>query len=517
LKKRPVLDSNNSPLRIDSVETPGGGRIGMTLCPGKKILHGSTGDWDRDLDLDIRAIAKWGAAAVVTLMEHHEFSHLRVPGLGEAVEAAGMQWHHLPIEDVSVPDDLFETLWIYSGHRLRTRLDSGDNVLIHCRGGLGRSGMIAARLLVELGEKADDAIRRVRMARPGAIETAAQEKYVRAVKRPRVEAMLTDRILGCLLGGAAGDAMGYAVEFNSWTEIEECFGANGICEPVVNHGEINVSDDTQMTLFTLEGLLRAKTQIAARDFDGVVANIRRAYLDWLNTQEGGRSRHRLSGKIAADSRLRRAMAPGLTCLSALRAGGKGTIERPFNDSKGCGGVMRVAPIGMLASSPEDAAELAARAAALTHGHPSGYWSAGAMAAIVRMALDGAGLDDAARKASAIVAGRKGADETVKMIDAALKAASVARSDHREAIASLGNGGWCGEDALAIGLYSALSGKSFPQVLSIATNHDGDSDSTASIAGQLYGAAKGLADLPNQWIRRLDVLEILLGLVKASLA
>jgi ADP-ribosyl-[dinitrogen reductase] hydrolase len=215
--------------------------------------------------------------------------------------------------------------------------------------------------------------------------------------------------------------------------------------------------------------------------------------------------------------LRRAMAPGLTCLSALRAGGKGTIERPFNDSKGCGGVMRVAPIGMLASSPEDAAELAARAAALTHGHPSGYWSAGAMAAIVRMALDGAGLDDAARKASAIVAGRKGADETVKMIDAALKAASVARSDHREAIASLGNGGWCGEDALAIGLYSALSGKSFPQVLSIATNHDGDSDSTASIAGQLYGAAKGLADLPNQWIRRLDVLEILLGLVKASLA
>jgi ADP-ribosyl-[dinitrogen reductase] hydrolase len=517
LKRKQVLDSINSPLRIDSLQTPGGGRIGMTICPGKKILHGHTGAWDRDLDLDIRAISQWRADAVVTLMEHHEFTHLRVPGLGEAVEAAGLQWHHLPIRDVSVPNGLFETLWIYSGHRLRTMLASGATVLVHCRGGLGRSGMIAARLLVEMGAKADDAIQRVRMTRPGAIETAAQEKYVRAVKRSEVQPILMDPILGCLLGGAAGDALGYAVEFDSWDAIRDRFGDAGIAEPVSNHGEINVSDDTQMTLFTLEGLLRSKTELAARDFDGVVANIRQAYLDWLNTQEGGRSRHGLFGQIAADPRLRRAMAPGLTCLSALRAGGHGTVERPLNDSKGCGGVMRVAPIGLMASSPEDAAELAARAAALTHGHPSGYWSAAAMAAMIRMALDGAGLDDSARKASAIISRRDGAHETVAMIDAALKAASAARSDHRQAIASLGDGGWCGDDALAIGLYSALRGKSFPQVLSIAANHDGDSDSTASIAGQLYGASKGLADLPNQWIRRLDVLEILLGLVRASLA
>jgi ADP-ribosyl-[dinitrogen reductase] hydrolase len=485
--------------------------------PGQEAPPRPTGDWNRDLQIDLQAIEKWGAHAVVTLLEDHEFIRFQVPGLGEAVEAAGMQWHHLPIKDVSIPGELFEKLWVYSGHRLRGMLGSGAKVLIHCRGGLGRSGTIAARLLIEMGEQADDAIRRVRKARPGAIETANQEKYVRGVRRPSLDPKLTDRILGCLLGGAAGDAMGYAVEFASWREIRKRFGDGGIAQPVVNRaGEITVSDDTQMTLFTLEGLLHSKTALAANDFDDVAAYIRRSYLDWLSTQEGGRSRAKPAGTIAADPRLHHSRAPGTTCLSALKAGGNGAPEKPLNDSKGCGGVMRVAPIGLQPSlTPEQAAELAARAAALTHGHPSGYWSAAAMAAMVRLALDGTELAQAARRACAIIAGKKGADETLAMIDAALSAAARGHTEHRKAIGSLGNGGWCGEDALAIGLYSALCGKSFPQVLSVAASHDGDSDSTASIAGQLYGATQGLADLPNQWIRRLDVLDIILGLARGT--
>ena len=395
---------------------------------------------------------------------------------------------------------------------------SGRKVLIHCRGGLGRSGMIAVRLLVEMGEKPADAIKQVRAARPGAIESSDQEKYVLGVMPPRVPPMLLDRMLGCLLGGAVGDAMGYAVEFDSWQAIKARFGADGIAEPVVNHGKINVSDDTQMTLFTLEGLARSAQAVERHDIGTIVANIRLGYLDWLNTQSGRRSGGKLSGKIASDPRLRRRMAPGNTCLSALESGGRGTIEHPLNDSKGCGGVMRVAPIGLFAAlRPEEVAELAACAAALTHGHASGYLSAGAMAAIVRLSLDGTNLADAARQANAIISRRKGAEETVSMIDAALSAASSGASNHRKAIGSLGKGGWCGEDALAIGLYAALVAQSFPEVLSIAANHDGDSDSTASIAGQLYGASKGLADLPNAWIRRLDVLDILLCLIRDSFA
>jgi ADP-ribosyl-[dinitrogen reductase] hydrolase len=475
--------------------------------PGKKNIGGLAGDSDRDLEMDIGAIKKWGAEAVVTLMEQKEFPLLQVPGLGEAVERAGLQWHHLPIPDVSIPGELFENLWVYSGHRRH-------KVLIHCRGGLGRSGMIAARLLVEMGEKPADAIARVRAARPGAIETSKQEDYVFAVKPPRLAPIVLDRILGCLLGGAVGDAMGYAVEFDSWQAIKARFGANGIVEPVVNEGKINVSDDTQMTLFTLEGLMRSADAVERHDIGAIVANIRLGYLDWLNTQSGERSGRKLSGKIAGDPRLRHRMAPGNTCLSALESDGRGSIEHPLNDSKGCGGVMRVAPIGLLAQwRPEEVAELAISAAALTHGHPSGYLSAGAMAAIVRQALDGIELAQAAQQSRAIISGRKGAEETVSMIDAALSAASSDASNRRQVVGSLGEGGWCGEDALAIGLYTALVGQSFPQVLSIAANHDGDSDSTASIAGQLYGASKGLADLPNAWIRRLDVLDILLGLVR----
>ncbi len=509
-----MFNSVNSPLRIDAVRLKRGGEIGMTICPGKKIVGGLTGDSDRDLEADIQAIIKWGPDAVVTLIEHHEFRLLEVPKLGEMVEQAGMDWHHLPIRDVDVPNEDFENLWFYSGHRLRRALAAGSKVLIHCRGGLGRSGMIAARLLVEMGEEPMDAIRQVRSARRGAIETPEQEQYVLAARPPRGNAKLLDRTLGCLLGGAVGDAMGYAVEFHRWPQIKARFGAAGIAEPVVNDGKINVSDDTQMTLFTLEGLVRSRPAVERHDIDAIIGNIRLAYLDWLHTQGEDTGNRKPAGRIAKDSRLRRQMAPGTTCLSALRNGGNGSIENPLNDSKGCGGVMRVAPIGLLAGwTPVEAAELAARAAALTHGHCSGYLSAGAMAAILRLTLDGMELAEAAQQARAILSDRKGAGDTVAGIDAALAASRGGAPNHRETIGSLGDGGWFGDDALAIGLYSSLAGRSFPQVLSIAANHNGDSDSTASIAGQLYGASHGIADLPNAWIRRLDVLDILLGLVR----
>ena len=490
----------------------------MTICPGKKIIGGLTGDSDRDLEADIRAITKWGADAVVTLMEHKEFRLLKVPNLGETVEQAGMEWHHLPIQDVYVPNEDFENLWLYSGHRLRGALAAGRKVLIHCRGGLGRSGMIAARLLVEMGEPPADAIRQIRSTRPGAIETPKQGEHVLKAAPPRGDAKQLDRTLGCLLGGAVGDAMGYAVEFHKWSQIKARFGADGIAEPVVNNGQINVSDDTQMTLFTLEGLVRSRQAIERHDIETTISNIRLAYLDWLYTQGGHAGNRKPAGGIAKDSRLRRQMAPGTTCLSALRDGGHGSIENPLNNSKGCGGVMRVAPIGLLAGwGPVEAAELAARAAALTHGHCNGYLSAGAMAAIIRLALGGTALPGAAQQAREIISGRKGAADTLAGIDAALSASRGADLDHRGTIRSLGDGGWFGDDALAIGLYSALAGQSFPEVLSIAANHDGDSDSTASIAGQLYGASQGLADLPNAWIRRLDVLDILLGLARQMLA
>ena len=174
--------SDSHPLQIASVETPGNGQIGMTFCPGKRDPRAMTGPWDRDMHTDLAAIVDWGAVALVTLMESHELDLLGVPGLGEAVLARGLDWYHLPIQDVSIPSAAFEDQWTDVSETLRSRLLDGQSIVVHCRGGLGRTGLVAARLLIELGEGPVTALQRVRVARPGAVETTEQEKYVLQVK-----------------------------------------------------------------------------------------------------------------------------------------------------------------------------------------------------------------------------------------------------------------------------------------------------------------------------------------------
>jgi ADP-ribosyl-[dinitrogen reductase] hydrolase len=175
-----------SPLRIDAVTVPAtGGLIGMTICPGKDEYVGfdiSVGPWKRDLDLDLQVILDWQAQALVTLIEEFEFDLLSVPELPKKARALGIRWFHLPIVDVSVPDRMFEEEWETAGEELRQILREGGRIVLHCRGGLGRTGTIAARLLVEFGMDPREAIQRVRVARPGAIQTREQEEYVRRFK-----------------------------------------------------------------------------------------------------------------------------------------------------------------------------------------------------------------------------------------------------------------------------------------------------------------------------------------------
>jgi ADP-ribosyl-[dinitrogen reductase] hydrolase len=144
-----------------------------------------TGAWDRDLATDLDAIRDWGAAAIVTLLEPKELTLLRVEHFGEEVLRRNMLWFHLPIVDVSIPSKQFEAKWDIAGEELRSILRSGSDVLVHCRGGLGRAGMIAARLLIELGTEPETAIARVRAARPGAIQTSDQERFVRDINAAR--------------------------------------------------------------------------------------------------------------------------------------------------------------------------------------------------------------------------------------------------------------------------------------------------------------------------------------------
>ena len=173
----PTRTSLTDPLKIDAMPC-GGGLLGMTLCPGKQVNSYYGDRWERDLALDLRVIADWGASTLVSLMEEHEFPMLRVPELGEVAEQAGLEWHLLPIEDGDVPDERFERLWTYSGHVLRNKLESGERIVLHCRGGLGRTGTIGARLAIECGLAPEDALRRVREARADTVETPEQEAYV---------------------------------------------------------------------------------------------------------------------------------------------------------------------------------------------------------------------------------------------------------------------------------------------------------------------------------------------------
>jgi ADP-ribosyl-[dinitrogen reductase] hydrolase len=155
------------PLEIADVSAgPVLGRVGITFCPGKYDRQSMTGYWDRDLSIDLDAIRNWEAAAVVTLLEPQEIILLRVEHLREEIRRRGRLWFHLPIADVSTPDEGFERNWVLAGDALRTLLHNGRDVLVHCRGGLGRAGTIAARLLIELGMEPAIAISRVRAVRP---------------------------------------------------------------------------------------------------------------------------------------------------------------------------------------------------------------------------------------------------------------------------------------------------------------------------------------------------------------
>ena len=489
---------------------PGKGVLGITHCPGKCDVDRVPGTRRRELAEDLAAIRAWGATVLVTLIEEHEFELLKVDHLGEMAEAEGLEWHHLPIPDMNVPDWRFGRRWVYSGLRLRRLLRQGGRVVLHCRAGLGRAGTIAAHLLVELGVPAAEAVSQVRRVRRGAIQTSAQEEHVHRVtmiSAQQDESMA--RRLACLLGGALGDGFGLPVEFDKLSAIQRRFGPGGLRIPQYEHGQLVVSDATQMTLFTLEGLTRAQLG-KENDDDGLVRQVRLSYLDWLETQ-GGKSRGNTASRLMKHAALYVRRSPDQACLSALEAGAQGTLENPINDNKGCGGVMRVGPVGQMPDLDVDRAfSLGMRTAALTHGHPGAYLSAGLLAAALRLLVDGQPFAAAIHQAGERVLAHAGHKETLAKVNAALQAA---RHHHLGIIPPELGPGWAADETLAIGLYAAARSLDFVTVIAIAANHDGDSASSAAIAGQLFGAQYGLEALPHAWIRRLDVLDALCDVVE----
>ncbi|MCD0448821.1 ADP-ribosylglycohydrolase family protein [Actinocorallia sp. API 0066] len=318
------------------------------------------------------------------------------------------------------------------------------------------------------------------------------------------------RVVGCVVGGAVGDAVGAAVEFLSLRRIREVYGPSGVRGPVGAYGVDGaaITDDTQMALFALEGLVRA-----GADGD-VVEEVFRAHRRWYATQVlhapvvgvaalPGAGSVEIDGGLALQGWLYAQRAPGNACLSGLRSGRRGTRELPANpDSKGCGAVMRAAPFGLVpAWDAARAFTLAAECGAQTHGHPTGHLAAGALAAIVRGLLDGLDVAEAVRRALVLLE-TPGGEETHQALTRAVAEASKG-SPSAELLEGLGEG-WIAEEALAMSVYCALVHEDDPEAaLLLAVNHSGDSDSTGAITGNLLGAVHGVSAFPASWVSVLE--------------
>ncbi|RCW43541.1 ADP-ribosylglycohydrolase [Halopolyspora algeriensis] len=313
---------------------------------------------------------------------------------------------------------------------------------------------------------------------------------------------VVDRAVGCLLGGALGDALGSPVEFRQDADIRAEYGDAGITEPPPR---ALLGDSTQMTLFTGEGYLNAwATGNSGGPWRPVEATAA-AYRRWLTTQQEDKPRLGATG-LLAEAELYANRSPGLTSLRALQEEQLGTPERPRNSSKGCGGVDRSAPVGF-APTAEMSYTLGCQFGALTHGGTGGWASAGAMALLVHLlAVKGRRLPEAVDQAAGRVL-REDAETAEALAEASTLARLGAGVGHIERLGQ----GWIGPEAVAIGAYCALAlpkPAQFADALRLAANHSGHSDSTAALTGSLLGARHGTAVLPRPWLNRLELADVI---------
>lgn len=325
---------------------------------------------------------------------------------------------------------------------------------------------------------------------------------------------------GCLLGGAIGDALGAPVEFMSLVEIREMFGRSGITEFTTAFDRKGaITDDTQMSLFTAEGLLRAHVAGAVKDGSPAIAAIvSNAYARWLATQGAtpGLADYDRDGWLFAVPELHARRVPTASCLTALERMSR-PGERSSNDSKGCGGMVRAAPVGLWCArvdatlSADRAArrafELAAEIAGLTHGHPTARVATGAFAALTLLVVLEVPIAEAVARVKAMLPRYPGHAETLAAI-ARAEATAAGGVPRPEAIVELGEG-WNADEALAIALACALAAPDFETGVRLAVNHDGDSDSTGAIAGNLLGVLHGVDAIPKRWLLGLELRRVVI--------
>lgn len=336
-----------------------------------------------------------------------------------------------------------------------------------------------------------------------------------------------DRAIGCMLGGAAGDALGAPVEFLDRAEIEKRYGKDGILNYELTLGKARFTDDTQMSMFTAVGLRQAFVRAGKMaSFDEYGKNcvsflqsyrgfVRGAYFDWLVTQgEIEEDEMPMETWLGNVRELYSRRCPGGTCITEIKNGAHGSVKKSCNDSKGCGGVMRVAPAGIILDDffePKQIAEVGAEIAALTHGHPLGYIPAAALTSIIAALHLGAEIKEAVTDSVKLTLDMFSSAPHIGEFDSVMNFAVNLAAENisdLEAIEQIGEG-WVAEEALAIAVYCALKHKDdFAAGIHAAVNHSGDSDSTGAIAGNILGTHLGYSEIPHKFIDNLELLDVL---------
>ena len=275
-----------------------------------------------------------------------------------------------------------------------------------------------------------------------------------------------------------------------------------------------------MTLFTATGLLLGTTRGMMRGIMGsYVDYIRYSYKDWYRTQT---ERYPLPNEyhyswLVNVPELFSRRAPGNTCMSALESEQLGTIAHPINRSKGCGGVMRVAPIGLYFSDKrlpiEESDKIGAEAAAITHGHDLGWLSSAMLVHIVRRLAEDeessilAAVQDAMKTIRAMYPDSEYLGDLLSLVQKAVEL-SQAEWEDLDAIHILGQG-WVAEETLAIAIYCALKyPNDIEKALIAAVNHSGDSDSTGAVTGNILGAALGESAIPEKFLEKLELRDVI---------
>ncbi len=353
-------------------------------------------------------------------------------------------------------------------------------------------------------------------------------------KRIQAKEIHLDSIRGCMVGGAVGDALGYPIEFQDETRIFSKYGKNGITEYALNAqtGKALISDDTQMALFTANGLLVGNTRGCMRGIQGYPrAYVAMAYQDWLLTQEmtyaEGKELPRGYGNGCTSwlmdvPELYKQRAPGITCLSVLERQRQEKnyvddyIQHPQSNSKGCGSIMRIAPLALAYPNvePEKLAMEAAQISAITHGHSLGYMPSAVLTYILHQIVfeKKKSLKKIILDATHFVVNLFRDDahcmELKHIIDLAVSLSENHESD-LDNIHRIG-GGWVAEETLGIALYCALRyQKDFSAGVITAVNHKGDSDSTGAVTGNILGALLGYHAIEDKWKQHLELLDEIL--------